>query len=308
MVQPSLLEYQLFRMFNKPTVIENIKKKYSVLVIDDQDNWRDLLCEILEAQFEVSSARDYKSALAAIYRQHPPFHVVVTDLRLEDEKTGNQDGLRLAEFLNRQGEGTKTILVTGYPTIATAKRALSQLGAYDYLEKHPSDGSKFNSEEFQVSVQGAAQMAEKFRTDEIEKVKHISACIITNEQLAQPLCDGELLNMGQTYTIRLKAHDNFVKGAQEVVLIPRWEAKGKIQIKIFIYCEHMKVEPSTESYWNILASTERLSNFEFSITPQLEGEKEIFVEFEQNHHLLGRMSWKMKVIKLIDTASSNLIT
>lgn len=149
---------------------ELLKNKYSVLVIDDQDNWRELLSEVLEDRFEVMSAKDYDGALDAIGKQKPPFHVVVTDMRLRDEEVGNEYGLKLIADLNKLGDETKTILVTGYPTIATAKRALSQLAVYDYLEKHPSDGSGFDIGKFKHAVYAAAQEAEQQRPSGITDV------------------------------------------------------------------------------------------------------------------------------------------
>lgn len=140
-----------------------MKQKYSVLIIDDQDNWRKFLIEFLESQFEVTNARSYDDALEIIRRQKPPFHVVVTDMRLVDKEPGNQDGLKLIEALNHRGDESKTIIVTGYPTIATAKQALSSLQAHDYLEKVPSDGTPFNIKSLQQIVYQAAQEAEAKR-------------------------------------------------------------------------------------------------------------------------------------------------
>jgi len=138
-------------------------KKYSILVIDDQDNWRELLVDLLDDEFDVRSTKDYESALEVIRNQNPPFHVVVTDMRLIDEKIGNEDGLKIIEYLNKRADETKTIVVTGYATLDTAKRALSTLDAYDYLEKRPSNGSSFNITEFQSIVHRAAEEVEEKR-------------------------------------------------------------------------------------------------------------------------------------------------
>jgi ActR/RegA family two-component response regulator len=133
------------------------KKCYSVLVVDDRDNWRELLTEILDDQFEVKSAKDYESAVAAIQDRNPPFHVVVTDMRLVDEQEHNEDGLRLIEYLNKRGDETKTIVVTGYATIGSTTRALTKLKAYYYLEKNPSDETSFNPDKFKELVFDAAE-------------------------------------------------------------------------------------------------------------------------------------------------------
>jgi len=147
-----------------------MKQKYSVLVIDDQKNWRELLTDILEAQFEVRIANNYDEALEVIRNKKPPFHVVVTDMRLVDDEAGNEDGLKLIEYLNRRGDETKTIVLTGYATIDTTKRALSHLAAYDYLEKRPSDGSPFDDKGFQQIIYQAAEEAEKKRPDGITDI------------------------------------------------------------------------------------------------------------------------------------------
>lgn len=73
MVQASLLEYQPTTMSKTRMNSKSLKRKYSALVIDDQDNWRELLSDILEDQFEVTSVKDYESALDAIAIQRPPF-------------------------------------------------------------------------------------------------------------------------------------------------------------------------------------------------------------------------------------------
>ena len=141
-----------------------MKPKYSVLVIDDQQNWRELLIEILADRFEVKSAESYDKALDIIQNQKHPFHVLVTDMRLKDDETGNEDGLRLIQYLNGRGDETKTIVVTGYATVDTARRALKGLAAFDYLEKRPANGSMFDYQAFQQIVHRAALEAEKKRS------------------------------------------------------------------------------------------------------------------------------------------------
>ena len=148
-----------------------MKPKYSVLVIDDQDNWRELLTEILSVQFDVVVAGSYQQALEVLESRATPFHVVVTDMRLVDGEAGNEDGLKIVAHLNQMGDETKTIVITGYATIDSAKRALSRLVAYDYLEKRPSDGSALNVEELKKIVYLAAQEAEAKRPNGFRDLK-----------------------------------------------------------------------------------------------------------------------------------------
>jgi len=139
--------------------------KYSVLIVDDQKNWRNLLTELLQKQFTVVAVASYKDAIQKILEAATPFHVVITDMRLEDNVPGNEDGVKLIEYLHNLGGQTKTILLTGYPSLATAKKTLMQLDAYDYLEKYPSDpvDSRFDQNVFLRIVTEAAVLAEKYR-------------------------------------------------------------------------------------------------------------------------------------------------
>lgn len=143
-----------------------MSKKYSLLIVDDQPNWRMLLTELIQDgldEFALTSVGSYEEAIQVISARIPPFHVVITDLRLKDKEPGNEDGLKLIEELNRLGDTTKTILITGYPTVKSAKRALAKFNAYDYLEKHPSDGTSFDVAALLRSVQKAAKEAEQHR-------------------------------------------------------------------------------------------------------------------------------------------------
>lgn len=147
-------------------------QKYSVLIVDDQKNWRELLTEILEDQFDTYYVNDYIDAIDAIDNQEPPFHVVVTDMRLTDQEVGNEDGLKLVEHLNQRGDGTKAIVVTGYATIDSAKRAIKNLDVYDYLEKGSSGGPEINAVELRRKVLAAAKDAEEFRPKGITDLNH----------------------------------------------------------------------------------------------------------------------------------------
>lgn len=137
----------------------------TVLVVDDQENWRDLLAEILAEEFDVIAVTDYQHAMEELQRNMDPYHVVITDMRLVDTEKGNEDGLRLIDHLNQHATKTKTIVVTGYPTFPSQRKAFSKLAVHDYLEKHPSDGSGFNKDEFLSVVREAATEAERNRNN-----------------------------------------------------------------------------------------------------------------------------------------------
>lgn len=399
-----------------------MKQKYSVLVIDDQDNWRDLMTEILEGEFEVKSVRSHDEALDAIGRQKPPFHVVVTDMRLKDGEPGNEDGLKLIEYLNQRGDKTKTIVVTGYATIKTAKHALSFLYAHDYLEKKPSDGSAFDFKKFQKTVYQAAQDAEAGRpqgfTDVNENILLLEpdpvwreklkdslvkngypvtamaiganldlrldsaeqkfGLIILNESISDEkkltalqklfpsarmiiltrrdidnifkvmrnypvltafaLRDGDFnpvafrdvvhgalafgaikyisvqikpenhttlaysryssayeMKTGDTYNIALSIQNTPAGGTTLIGMLPPEGRREKIQLRLFVHANQMRLNPGTEVYWEIPLSGQSPEPCQFSVTPQAPGKSKITIEIDQSGRWLGRIFLEFEV-------------
>ena len=79
----------------------------SILVVDDEDQIRRLVCETLEqAGYHVTEARDGKEALQQ-YRQGP------ADLVIMDILMPNQDGLETTVVLRREYPDVKIIVITG---------------------------------------------------------------------------------------------------------------------------------------------------------------------------------------------------
>jgi DNA-binding NtrC family response regulator len=139
------------------------KQKYSVLVVDDRDNWRELITDLLKDEFSVTSVSNYSDALKAAEKQNPPFHVVIADMRLIDYEKGNEDGLKLIKDLKDYCDMTEFIMITGYATIDSAIMAVSDLGVKKYLEKKPANGKSFDYQNFCQIVHQSAESAEKKR-------------------------------------------------------------------------------------------------------------------------------------------------
>lgn len=126
--------------------------KPAVLIVDDQSNWRGTFSDLLKDEYEVACVENYEEGLGALARV-PPFRAAIVDIRLDDKDQANEDGLRLLEQLN--GKGINAIVVTGYPTVRTMKKALHQLWAFDYIEKYPDDGQGFDYLGFRQTVRKA---------------------------------------------------------------------------------------------------------------------------------------------------------
>ena len=93
-----------------------------VLIVDDQRNWREALHDMLDIMFEVETAASYDEAKQKL--QERAFHVLVADQRLVDAEKNNIQGIVLLDEVSRLQDGTQAIIVTGYPTIEAAKKAL----------------------------------------------------------------------------------------------------------------------------------------------------------------------------------------
>jgi DNA-binding NtrC family response regulator len=99
-----------------------------ILVVDDESSILLLLKEALSQWgYDVVCANTAAEALAVARAQM--FDAVITDIRMPD-----MSGLDLLRELKRQDESVEVVLMTGYPTIASAVEALKE-GAYDYLSK-----------------------------------------------------------------------------------------------------------------------------------------------------------------------------
>ncbi len=100
----------------------------SFLVVDDDEIFCGVLSRALERRgFNVAAARSVPEAQQMIEKNQPDFAVV--DLRI-----GNDSGLSLVRQLADLTPPAKSVVLTGYGSIATAVEAI-KLGALHYLTK-----------------------------------------------------------------------------------------------------------------------------------------------------------------------------
>jgi DNA-binding NtrC family response regulator len=99
-----------------------------ILIVDDEEVVRLSYMRILAATHcEVKEAWTWLQVSQAM--QHEPCDVVLLDLRMPE-----MDGLKVLRALKQSWPESEVIIITGYPTLESAKEAVS-LGAYDYLTK-----------------------------------------------------------------------------------------------------------------------------------------------------------------------------
>lgn len=72
----------------------------------------------------------YDAPAPALARlQEKEFHVVVTDIRMEDI-----DGIEVLERVIKRYPKTKVVMITGYATVEVAREAMAK-GAFDFIAK-----------------------------------------------------------------------------------------------------------------------------------------------------------------------------
>lgn len=104
-----------------------MKKRTSIMVVDDEQAILSLLSRILESEgYSVVGAADGKSALALLKRQEP-------DLAILDIMMPGLNGFQVLELI-RQHSDIPIIMLTGNREV-TALRDAVALGADDYLRK-----------------------------------------------------------------------------------------------------------------------------------------------------------------------------
>src|SRR6184192_4987562 len=99
-----------------------------ILVVDDERSILVLLKEALSQWgYHITTAASATEALGVLKSEL--FDALITDIRMPE-----MSGLELLKEVKRQDESIEIVMMTGYPTIASAVQALKE-GAYDYLSK-----------------------------------------------------------------------------------------------------------------------------------------------------------------------------
>jgi two-component system response regulator HydG len=98
-----------------------------ILIVDDKDNMRALLRDILAPRYEVDLAVDGPAALVALAAKR--YEVVITDVRMPE-----MDGFELVRLIKERWPLTEIVMMTAFGSIPAAVEAM-RLGAYDYVQK-----------------------------------------------------------------------------------------------------------------------------------------------------------------------------
>ncbi len=103
---------------------------FDILIIDDEDDIRDLIAGILEDEgYETRQAYDADSGLEQINIRRP--NLVFLDIWMQGSRL---DGLQLLDEFQLQHPNMPVVMISGHGNLETAVSAIKR-GAYDYIEK-----------------------------------------------------------------------------------------------------------------------------------------------------------------------------
>ena len=104
--------------------------KYDVLIVEDEDDIREMIGGILEDEgYEVRMTGTSEEALAAVKSRKPS--LVILDVWL---KGSSMDGIELLGSMKATHPNLPVIIISGHGTVETAVSAIRK-GAYDYIVK-----------------------------------------------------------------------------------------------------------------------------------------------------------------------------
>jgi len=134
-----------------------IKKPYRVLIVDDEQDMRDELTELLQDyDFEVETANDGEEGLKKLLTNE--FSVALVDLRMP-----KMDGLTMIQKADEQDIDTFVIILTGKGDKDDAVKAIRlQNTVKDWFDKSGIDSKKL--------VERVTRLAEGMPFEEIDRM------------------------------------------------------------------------------------------------------------------------------------------
>jgi len=135
----------------------------TILIIEDDPAWLDILSEIVEdvsaVAYPVSSYADALNALQARRK----FALAIVDMSLSLRHHDNRDGLAVLQEIAASYSTLPTIVVTGYATVDLAVQVLAELKAVHFFRKDDFDRRKFIAQLKAELGQGETKVPAQFQ-------------------------------------------------------------------------------------------------------------------------------------------------
>jgi DNA-binding NtrC family response regulator len=94
--------------------------------------------------------------------------LAVLDIRLVDVDESNEDGIQLLAEIRRHLPFTRVIMITGYGTMETQRKAFKQYQAFDFFSKAQFDSGEFK-DAFQEGIEQAVRDRQFWKDKEIAR-------------------------------------------------------------------------------------------------------------------------------------------
>jgi DNA-binding response OmpR family regulator len=174
--------------------------KLRILVAEDRKNWQNAIKQILtqlgeEHQVDICpSFRDAERKLTA-----SSYDLALIDLTLstdaQEVDPNNEAGLDLLSIIRDTQHDCAAIILTGYPSHETTKKALRSYEAYDYLVK-----GEFDKNELLESIRGAILHARLGSAERQRQDRYQFSVTVNDHRVVSVGVHGPL--QGHTYLVR----------------------------------------------------------------------------------------------------------
>lgn len=129
-----------------------------ILIVDDYGDWRELLTGLLDREgYQVRSLGTLREATDYIGNNND-LDLAIVDIRLMETDDNNEDGLTLLAEINDQMPFTQVIMITGYGTMETQRKAFRKFQAFDFIQK-----SEFDADVLRKNVKEAIEKSQRER-------------------------------------------------------------------------------------------------------------------------------------------------
>ena len=167
-------------------MMEEMNIRPRILVVDDEPEIRDVLCELLSCDYECAPACSAEEALTILGQSH--FNLIISDIMM-----GGMSGLEMIPHVLAESPETVVLMISGVQTIESAIKAL-RAGAFDYIMK------PFDLRQVEVAVRRALETCE-LRAAKRRYENHLEELV---EQRTAEL-DEALVSVEDAYRSTLKA-------------------------------------------------------------------------------------------------------
>jgi DNA-binding response OmpR family regulator len=119
-------------------------RQIRILVVEDEERWQEVLCETLrQDNFYVDTASNL--ADAKNFLTNGFYHLLILDIRLDDEDAQNEQGMEILRFLKEKKiiKSLAVIVLSGHASRGHMRKAFSEYGVVDFLDKIDFDNIEF---------------------------------------------------------------------------------------------------------------------------------------------------------------------